>query len=467
MYGNRKRLMLYALFASLFILPGCTSYVYTKSQFPAATAKNPHLLSNVPVVDLGRYQSIEDDHRRPWQRSDIAIAVAASGGGYRAANVTAGFMLAMQNFHDPHLRGSLLDEVDYYSTVSGSGFAVGAYISGLYDYLVTHPNTKSLGDFDYQKIIAATKDSVTGVRNHGPLSTPFTDQLFWAYLLGKAARGSQFQDEIDMEVLGKKRRGRSLQYGDVFVERGNTQREAKMPYWIPNATGFQNLQRVPLTPDVMAEYQLYAYEHNHRYIPIAGPMSRPDYAFDVPLALGLRTSSNYPFALPPTVFLSQGCEGGGCYLQLIDGGLADNTGILTALDVLYQDKAPIKILIVIDAFSGNIQPFSQRESEPGMLPMLAHIYEAVGDSRNEIKSRLHGVAKAVLCRQQTQNVLVLYYDLDKDTQARMVGTKLDITEQEQLYLLHTGRQLFDGNAVALERLMTLLKNGVNDRYSHC
>ena len=154
-------------------------------------------------------------------------------------------------------------------------------------------------------------------------------------------------------------------------------------------------------------------------------------------------------------------------MQLIDGGLADNTGVLTAMDVLYQDKAPIKILIVIDAFSGNIQPYSLTNKEPGMLPTLSHIYEAIGDSRNEIKSRLHGLARALLCQNKTQNVLVLYYDLDKDTQARMVGTKLDITPHEQQYLLATGDNLFNSNRVALSRLTTLLEKGVGDRYSHC
>ena len=93
-----------------------------------------------PTVDLKEYANVQS---RPGQRSDVAVAVAISGGGMRAANFAAGVLKALEA---TEVRGAgggksnLLREVDYFSTVSGGGLAAGSYITHLKEYQRLNPN---------------------------------------------------------------------------------------------------------------------------------------------------------------------------------------------------------------------------------------------------------------------------------------------------------------------------------------
>src|SRR3982750_485619 len=68
--------------------------------YPAAESRNNILLNSPPTVDLSQYQSVQN---RPHQRPDIAIAVAASGGGYGQNSPFAdqfSFVNTMNNLSD-------------------------------------------------------------------------------------------------------------------------------------------------------------------------------------------------------------------------------------------------------------------------------------------------------------------------------------------------------------------------------
>jgi hypothetical protein len=67
-------------------------------------------------VDLAEYRSVQE---RAAQDSDIVIVVAISGGGQRAGNFGTGVLLGLEEIKAGP--GDLLDEVDYFSTVSGGG----------------------------------------------------------------------------------------------------------------------------------------------------------------------------------------------------------------------------------------------------------------------------------------------------------------------------------------------------------
>ena len=83
-------------------------------------------------VDLSFYKPVQE---RAGQDANIVLAVATSGGGYRAANFAAGALLGLEELKNSNSSsGNALSEVDYFSSVSGGGFAVSAYISTLHDY---------------------------------------------------------------------------------------------------------------------------------------------------------------------------------------------------------------------------------------------------------------------------------------------------------------------------------------------
>ncbi len=86
------------------------------------------------LVDVMRY---EDVQTRVGQDPELTLVVAISGGGYRAANFALGALLGMEQLEYVQMgedgggrenESNLLNEVDYFSTVSGGGLAVGLAI---------------------------------------------------------------------------------------------------------------------------------------------------------------------------------------------------------------------------------------------------------------------------------------------------------------------------------------------------
>jgi hypothetical protein len=63
----------------------------------------PHGVYQAERVNLARYKSVQT---RPGQNPDVAVAVAISGGGERAANYGVGVLLGLEAMH-------ALKEIDY------------------------------------------------------------------------------------------------------------------------------------------------------------------------------------------------------------------------------------------------------------------------------------------------------------------------------------------------------------------
>jgi len=311
-----------------------------------------------PTVDLGEYASAQN---RPGQRKDIAVAVAISGGGMRAANFAAGVLVALEA---TPVRGAdgrpsnLLREVDYFSTVSGGGLAAGVYIANLNDYLRHHAEDPGARGFSF----SATGDAGKSARGRDwrdTLSRDYQSSLVRSFfdprMLGSLDRGDILERRLDDSVFGTQD-GRSLTLGDVFMPKGRTPR---LPYWVANGTVYENGAIFPFTPDILKKYGITGYKHRMDSYRLNSPE-------DLPLAVGLKTSASFPVAIPPSTLKSR-LDPDNPRLHLMDGGVADNLGVVTALRLLAQDRAPKKILIVIDAYNGSVEPFSKAGVRPGMI----------------------------------------------------------------------------------------------------
>lgn len=310
-----------------------------------------------PVVDLGAYESVQ---KRPGQRSDIAVAVAISGGGMRAANFAAGVLTALEEIpvRGPGGRPSnLLREVDYFSTVSGGGLAVGSYISHLHEYQRQHPD--DVGAHHFLFAAGGGEKKRDGRNWRVALANNYQSSIVGSFfnpaMLGGMDRGNILESRLDQHVLGQHDR-RSLTLGDVFAKKGTVPR---MPYWVANATVYENGAIFPFTPDILRAYGVTGYHHRQRG-------RRIEEAEDLPLAVGLKSSASFPVAIPPTR-LKSAKDPMHPNLYLMDGGVADNLGIITALRLLRQDKASRKVLIIIDAYNGTPEPYSKRSIKPGMI----------------------------------------------------------------------------------------------------
>lgn len=338
-------------------------------------------------IDMSGYRSAQD--RRGPQDPNLAVAVAISGGGHRAGNFGIGVLLGLEELARRDKLRTVLGEVDYLSTVSGGGLTAGAYLASLHDYTALRGSAEgyslafALSD-DAARLPLERQLTDPGLRGH--LEYNYVNEIIRGALtvatLGNWHRGDFLESCFDDNILGRKWRQRrtgaddaSLTMSHVFVPAGS-ERRPHLPYWAANATTFENAAIFPFTPDHLALYQICGWRH--RMVKTScdrTPACETALAYRAPLALGLMASGTFPVALP-AISLDSSMDANNPYLHLLDGGLADNLGVVTAVRMLRQDRAARKVLIVIDAYNGPLTPFSNTPRSPAMLPTAGRV--AVG-----------------------------------------------------------------------------------------
>ena len=339
-----------------------------------------------PMVNLDTYESVQ---RRPGQRSDIALAVAISGGGMRAGNFAAGVLKALESIQVPGPGGSrsnLLREVDYFSTVSGGGMAAGSYMTHLLEYRRQHPEDASAAGFSFAEREKPTS-SGGGRYWRNALAQNYQSSLVGSFfnplMMTNLDRGDILEGRLDENILGL-HDGKSLTLRDIFVPKGGG--TPQVPYWIANGTAYENGAIFPFTPDILTAYHINGYKHRLRNRTLKDP-------YDLPLSVGLKTSASFPVAIPAST-LKSSRDPKNPRLYLLDGGVADNLGIITALRLLRQDKAARKLLIVIDAYNGHTEPFSKEGALPGMIHTALRTTSISLDSSHQRVRNLLGVVGA-------------------------------------------------------------------------
>jgi len=368
----------------------------------------PGKLFQESSVDLSYYKPVQE---RPSQDANIVFAVAASGGGYRAANFATGALLGLEDLKNSNSPSrNALSEVDYFSSVSGGGFAVSAYISTLRDY--SYFNGSAEG-YSFASAVAPTAAKCPCeqkppaeqkidpcVRRHlAGVYKDFIEDFFrtllpWNYL-GFDDRSLRFEQAIDDDPLGYRWRkaklkslrdpnatgNATLTLEDVFVPAGDSNRQVLLPYWFANATIYNNAVIFPFSPGNLRDYNLagYYYRTKERKLRNTDPY---DFALCVPLSAGVTSSANFPLAMPPLRFTSK-MDPNNPYFYLLDGGVADNLGVITAMRLL-GDKTngsiPRKVLVVIDSYQGNLTPFEKAKDPPPESATAARLMETGLDS---------------------------------------------------------------------------------------
>ncbi|WP_167554507.1 patatin-like phospholipase family protein [Legionella israelensis] len=408
--------------------------------YPPVKTLYPELKKSVDVK-LERYKSVQT---RPHQRNDMAVAIAISGGGYRAANLALGVLLGLEKIKSQGLKGNLLQEVDYFSTVSAGGLAVGFYLTKLHNYLQSKRNPP----FSLQKAV----NSMFWLEKEkaNPLRADLMD-----YLYTSNKQGLTIERILNDTLLYTPEGG--LAEKDIFISQKSA-RAVQLPYWVTNSTIYQNAAIFPFTPDVLATYRVRGFYHKQQDYIFRGSLTNPDYAFSMPVSVGLMASMSVPFAVPSTTLISEAC-GKECYLQLYDGGIADNLGVFTALNLLSQDKARIKLLMVIDSGKDLLQPFSQkREAPEGMSLVVRSATMTIDSTRKYLKSNLNLIAYRTLCMRDASHVVVIYFNLENYPRTQSISSKLTMTLAEQKLLIEVGKELVKKEKTLKQFLAELKKN---------
>lgn len=389
--------------------------------YPHAPIKEQELQST--DIQLNQYKPVES---RPNKKEKFALAVAISGGSYRAANFGLGVMLGLEEIKTKN-GGNLLQEVDYFSTVSGGGLPVGFYLARLHNYLECHHNSENFS-------LAAETNQIfmNDCSCPNPLRADLTSYMFSI----NEKHALQMEKVLNNRILCTNNGG--LTTGDIFVPK-DANRAVRLPYWAINTLIYQNAAIFPFTPDVINSYHVTGYYHNNTQYSAANPCCSLGYC--MPLSVGLMASMSVPIAFPPTTLESCFC-GQKYYLHLYDEGMVDILGVNTALSMLAQDKRETKVLIVVDACKNLANPFSCFKQSPEGIPLVVHL-SATGYSgeRKLLKAELCSIAKKRLGNKNTKNVIVIYLDLDNYPAAQAIKSRLKMSCSQQQYLINIGKQL--------------------------
>lgn len=388
-------------------------------------------------IQLNQYKPVES---RPNKKEKFALAVTISGGGYRAANLGLGVLLGLEEIKTKN-DGNLLQEVDYFSTVSGGGLPVGLYLAKLHNYLETHCNADN-----FSLSAETTQMLANDCFCVNPLRADLTDYLF------SINEKSTFKIEklINDRILCTRCGG--LTTGDIFVPK-DASRPVHLPYWAINTLIYQNAGIFPFTPDIINSYQVTGYFHNNTQYYAANPCEALGYC--MPLSVGLMASMSVPVAFPATT-LDCCPSGERCCLHLYDAGMVDILGINTALNLLAQDKRKTKVLIVVDAGRDLAKPFSGVKKSPEGIPLIVHISATrYSGYRKCIKAKLRAIEKQNLSNKNTRNFVVVYLDLDNYPAAQEIKSRLKMSYCDQQLLINIGKQLVESNPALREFLSEL------------
>jgi hypothetical protein len=362
------------------------------------------------TVDLSQYAS---PNTRTQQDPDKIVIFCASGGGSRAAAFNIGIMLELEKIlYEPKKEKlgefrNVLNEIDYFSTVSGGGwgsssfiayqyqkqkYSTNAYKEAIKKYNDSLPSDdkekKQIEDFptfnSYEKYLANRAD-FRYYRHQIPLvfalwfgakksDMYMTNRLNAGYLGGSYRADVEektfthltgFKGEFSTDSV------QEITLGDLFKAKRGT---ATLPMQIANTTNIDNYKLIPFTPDRLQYWGVNNYRHY-----LTGTESVPqtnniaDYK-DIPLASGTKASSGIPFAVTASSFKARKLNSANnknvdYYLHIQDGGIIDQQAMHSAKAILNYHSdikdSTKRIVIIMDASSTGIenkQKFKKRRA---------------------------------------------------------------------------------------------------------
>jgi len=414
------------------------------NKYPGVNAKNNKIASEPPIVLLNKYKLL---HFVDSNNNSVAIAIAVSGGGYRASNFALGVMSGLEEIKIKKTNKNLLQQVNYFSSVSGGGFAVGFYLSQYSKYLhELNIDGKLVKDkFSLRKAISED------INNKNLIN----QDLQQKFINFKSNNKSAFPVDLQSGILSRGDKLPPLTLGNIFINKSSRVKPS-LPLWVVNSTVFQNFSIFPFSPGVLSDYKVSGYYWNKN-------LKLINNYNNFPMAFAVASSASFPVVLPSMTLASSACDKK-CYLQLYDGGLTDNLGVLSALSLLSQDKSHTKILIVIDSVQVKDQAYSKNQTGPGIVKLL---WSSLNSSPNHMHIAVEGFMKRgfreFLCS-SSSGVFLTYISLKDYKNLKEVPTSLHLTPENQKYLLKAGNELVKENADIIK--ITEFLNG-NNKLGRC
>jgi len=299
----------------------------------------------VDPVSLHDYKSVQLRDQK-YQDPKLAIGVSVSGGGSRAQYFGLGVLMGIEEIKDSQNR-TMLSGVDYFSTASGGGYAVGYYLTMQKNLLL---NTNSPYSSFYQYWLS--DDRVKKYQEFIWQSAKPSDAIFRFNKNEKDNVSFPYAERLDVQLLQCKRMNSRMVLGDFFVP-VNESRLPILPMFVANGTIYKNVERLPFMPHILNALKV------NRIIAPSDSTFKKDPAYNFPLCYAIAGSSAFPGLLPQLRLGISADENK--VIRVVDGGVVDNLGYRTLIELLEKDnvEASDKRAIIVDcAGVGEIDRYS-------------------------------------------------------------------------------------------------------------
>ncbi len=318
--------------------------------------------NSIPAVNLNEYKSVQDRDSR-FQNPNIALGVGISGGGSRAQFFSLGVLLGLEEIQEDKSNRNFLNEIDYFSTVSGGCYSAGYYLTILKNRL--QYDNCTFNEFYFSKADAFKSDVNKSATLFSLLNNSRNE---------KGEKVSMAQ-RLDLEVLqydstnpdNQNKFKTQMLLSDFFIPK-DSKLNPQLPIMVANGTAYNNGERFPFMPHIIRALKI-----NSSLAPNKASLSLDENqinnGYDFPLTYAITASSAFPGVLPKTKF---GIKNQDKILCVIDGGASDNMGYETLVELLHNDKVndKNKRALFIDCLGqGKKAPFIN-DGKIGLLSLL-------------------------------------------------------------------------------------------------
>lgn len=311
--------------------------------------------NSIPTVSLDDYKSVQERNTQ-FQNPNIALGLGISGGGSRAQFFSLGVLLGLEEVWETDSNHNFLNEIDYFSTVSGGCYSAGYYLTILKNKL-QYENC-SFNEFYFSKADAYKSDVNKSATILSLLNNSRNE---------KGEKVSMAQ-RLDLEVLqydstnpeNENKFKTQMLLSDFFIPK-DSKLKPQLPIMVANGTAYNNGERFPFMPHIIHNMKINSsLAPNKASLPLDG--NEINNGYDFPLTYAITASSAFPGVLPKTKF---GIKNQDKILCVIDGGASDNTGYETLIELLQSDtkvKDKNKKALFIDCLGpGKKAPFINDE----------------------------------------------------------------------------------------------------------
>lgn len=273
----------------------------------------------ISKVETSQYKSPQE---REGQDKTNTLGISISGGGSRAQYFGLGVLIGLDEIKKEQT--TFLKQIDYFSTVSGGGFAAGYYLTltknevlkdrTLLDFWKSDDRKKTLQEFLFKG------------------AKPSSVLKLWRYERNLITKS--YPSMIDYELLqcGKKYNDKKigkLFLRDFFIPAGSSN-EVSLPMFVTNGTIYNNGERLPFMPHIIDNLKI-----NGSLLP--NEAFKIDNGYGLPLSYAISGSAAFPGVLPMLKLTI--ADNDKKVIRVIDGGAVDNLGFKTLFELLKADKA--------------------------------------------------------------------------------------------------------------------------------